>query len=70
VLGFTVAGSMKDALRKAGLGAPDPAPRRRSKEFREPLSDDESLPPLFDAPAMTVPIIQSPDPTPLPKKPK
>lgn len=47
-------GSMKDALRRAGLAKQEPAPRKISKEFREELPDDESLPPRFDAPAITV----------------
>lgn len=45
---------MKDALKRAGLAKQEPAPRKISKEFREELSDDESLPPRFEAPAMTV----------------
>jgi hypothetical protein len=50
-----MAGSMKDALRKAGLAPEAPPPKRASKEFREELPDDESLPPLFEAPAPNVP---------------
>lgn len=45
---------MKDALRRAGLAKQEPAPQKISKEFREELPDDESLPPRFDAPAITV----------------
>lgn len=45
---------MKDALKRAGLAKEEPAPRKISKQFREELSDDESLPPRFEAPAMTV----------------
>ncbi len=45
---------MKDALKRAGLAKQEPAPRKISKEFREELSDDESLPPRFEGPAMTV----------------
>jgi hypothetical protein len=45
---------MKDALKRAGLAKQEPAPRKISKNFREELSDDESLPPRFEAPAMTV----------------
>jgi hypothetical protein len=57
VLSLTMAGSMKDALRKSGL-APAAPPKQQSsthapKNFREELSDDESLPPRFDAPALT-----------------
>lgn len=46
-----MAGSMKDALRRAGLAPPAPAPQRPSKEHREELPDDETLPPLFEKPA-------------------
>jgi hypothetical protein len=46
--------SMKDALRKAGLAPPAEPPRRIAKEFREELPDDETLPPRFEAPALTV----------------
>lgn len=46
-----MAGSMKDALRKAGLAPEAPAPRRPSKEFREELTDDETPLPLFEKPA-------------------
>ncbi|HTE52633.1 MAG TPA: hypothetical protein VK698_17395 [Kofleriaceae bacterium] len=49
-----MAGSMKDALRRVGLVPEGPAPGRISKKFREELSEDESLPPPFDAPAITV----------------
>jgi len=60
-----VAGSLKDALAKSGLTPPE-APRekvetRRDKlKWREPLPDDESLPPLFEAPALTKPIDSKP----------
>jgi len=50
-----MAGSMKDALRKAGLAPEAPAPQRPSKEFREELPDDETLPPLFEKPAPKAP---------------
>jgi hypothetical protein len=50
-----MAGSMKDALRKSGLVAPKPPPVKPAKGYREELPEDESLPPLFDAPALTVP---------------
>lgn len=46
---------MKDALRKSGLVAPKPPPVKPAKGYREELPEDESLPPLFDAPALTVP---------------
>jgi len=61
-----MAGSMKDALRRAGLAAPAPPPAstRRAKTFREELSDDETLPPPFEAPALTVARIDSPSETP------
>jgi hypothetical protein len=60
-----VAGSLKDALAKSGLTpaeAPKPAaPKGKEKrEWREPLPDDETLPPLFDAPALTKPIESKP----------
>lgn len=57
---------MKDALKRAGLAKQEPAPRKISKEFREELPDDESLPPRFDAPAMTValPLGDAPPPRP------
>lgn len=54
VLRSGMSGSMKDALRKAGLAPPAAPPSRPAKEFREELPDDETLPPLFDAPALTV----------------
>jgi hypothetical protein len=50
-----MAGSMKDALRKAGPAPQAPAPQRPSKEFREELPDDETLPPLFEKPAPKAP---------------
>ncbi len=43
-----MAGSMKDALRRAGLAPPAPPP---PKQHREELPDDETLPPLFEKPA-------------------
>jgi hypothetical protein len=54
VLSSTMAGSMKDALRRSGLAPeePKPAPNKGNK-FREELPDDESLPPRFDPPAST-----------------
>ncbi len=52
-----MAGSFEDALRKSGLApveAPKPAkPKPGNKGYLEELSDDESLPPRFDAPALT-----------------
>jgi hypothetical protein len=54
VLPSGMSGSMKDALRKAGLAPPAAPPSRPSKQFREELPDDETLPPLFEAPALTV----------------
>jgi hypothetical protein len=51
VLRFCMADSIKDALRKLGLVPEAPAPRRVSKKFLEELPDDETLPPLFEAPA-------------------
>jgi hypothetical protein len=57
-----MAGSMKDALRKSGLAPKEPPKERPSKGFREELSEDESLPPLFDAPALTVPRSDPPKP--------
>jgi hypothetical protein len=45
---------MKDALRKSGLVPVEPKPAtKRANKFREELSDDETLPPLFDPPAST-----------------
>ena len=63
-----MAGSMKDALRKSGLAPAAPAKAPHAKTFREELSDDESLPPLFDKPALTVPKVDPPSPPP-PRKP-
>lgn len=57
-----MAGSMKDALRKSGLAPKEPVKERPSKTFREELPDDETLPPLFDAPALTVPRSDPPKP--------
>lgn len=48
-----MAGSLKDALKKSGLVPEEPKPAKGPKGFREELPDDESLPPLFDAPAST-----------------
>ena len=56
-------GSMKDALRKAGLVPVEPKPARPAKEFREELPDDKTLPPLFDAPASTKLHPRVPDPS-------
>lgn len=50
-----MADSIKDALRKAGLAPAAPAPSRVSKEFREELPDDDSLPPRFEPPAPVTP---------------
>jgi hypothetical protein len=59
-----MAGTMKDALRRAGLAPEGPKPRRISKKFLEELSDDETLPPLFEAPAVTVALpLEEPPPT-------
>jgi hypothetical protein len=60
-----VAGSMKDALEKSGMAPPEepkakPPTKREQKEWREPLPDDETLPPLFEAPALTKPIESTP----------
>jgi hypothetical protein len=60
-----VAGSLKDALAKSGLTPaepPKPAPPKgkEKREWLEPLSEDETLPPLFDAPALTKPIESKP----------
>ncbi len=44
---------MKDALKKSGLVPAEPKAAKPAKGFREELPDDESLPPLFDAPAST-----------------
>lgn len=63
-----MAGSMKDALRKSGLAPPAPAKAPPARTFREELSEDESLPPLFEKPALTVPTIEPPSPPP-PRKP-
>jgi hypothetical protein len=57
-----MAGSMKDALRKSGLAPEAPAKVPPAKTFREELPDDETLPPLFDAPALTVPKSDPPRP--------
>ena len=60
-----MASSLKDALKKSGL-APADAPRPRApKGWREELPDDESLPPPFEAPAITTAV----DPADRPKKP-
>ena len=55
MLSSSMAGSFKDALRKSGL-APEPPRPPTGKAARVPqeeLSDDESLPPRFEAPALT-----------------
>jgi hypothetical protein len=58
-------GSMKDALTRSGLAAPEetaekPKTGKKKPDWAEPLSDDESLPPLFDAPALTKPVESKP----------
>lgn len=63
-----MAGSMKDALRKSGLTPDEPKQARAKKKFLERLEelpDDQSLPPPFEAPALTEARV---DPLP-PKKP-
>jgi hypothetical protein len=60
-----VAGSLKDALSKSGLTPPEEPPakpkgKREKQKWLEPLPEDESLPPLFDAPALTKPIDSKP----------
>jgi hypothetical protein len=60
-----VAGSLKEALAKSGL-TPAESPKKKSEirrekqKWREPLPEDESLPPLFEAPALTKPIESKP----------
>jgi hypothetical protein len=64
VLSSSMAGSMKDALRKSGLVPEEPKPpARRAKEFLEELPDDETLPPLFEPPASTKLHPRQPGPT-------
>ena len=70
-----MAGSMKDAFKKSGLAPAEApaAPAKPSKSgYREELSDDESLPPRFEAPALTrtAPRAEpaAPAPTPSPTK--
>ena len=52
---------MKEALEKSGVTPPaeepqgKPKTRREKQAWREPLPDDETLPPLFDAPALIKP---------------
>jgi len=50
-----MAGSIKDGLRRLGLAPEAPAPRRISKDILEELPEDQTLPPLFEAPAQNVP---------------
>ncbi len=63
-----MAGSLKDALEKSGLapGAgkdkPKPQTAAEKRKWREPLPDDETLPPLFEAPALTKPTEPPPRP--------
>jgi hypothetical protein len=58
-----MAGSMKDELAKSGLIPPEPVkPPLEKKEWLEELPDDESLPPPFDAPALTKPTGSAPPP--------
>ena len=57
-----MASSMKDALRKSGLTPADPPPAKARKGWREELPDDESLPPAFDAPAITTAVDPSAPP--------
>lgn len=64
VLSSTMAGSMKDALRKSGIVPEEPKPPARgAKGFREELPDDETLPPLFEPPASTKLHPRAPVPT-------
>ena len=53
---------MKDALRKSGLTPADPPPSKARKGWREELPDDETLPPAFDAPAITTAVDPSAPP--------
>jgi hypothetical protein len=59
-----MSGSMKDKLEQAGLVAPEPvkppADKNDKKKWLEPLPDDESLPPPFDAPALIKPTGSAP----------
>ncbi len=58
-----MAGSMKDALEKSGVAPPadeTPKPKLEKKLWKEALPDDEKLPPLFEAPALTKPTGSSP----------
>ena len=58
-----MADSIKDALEKSGLAVPEPKPPQRdAKKWREELPDDETLPPLFDAPALIKPTERPPAP--------
>ena len=58
-----MASSIKDALEKSGLATPDPPKpkaKREKPKWREPLPEDETLPPLFEAPALTKPTESKP----------
>ena len=58
-----MADSLKDQLANAGLVAPTPPkPPLEKKKWLEELPDDEGLPPLFDAPALTKPSSAAPPP--------
>ena len=51
---------MKEALAKSGLTPAEPpkkkaGSRREKEKWLAPLPEDESLPPLFEAPALTKP---------------
>jgi hypothetical protein len=50
-----MASSFKDALKKSGLAAAEPTPPAApaARPPQEELPDDESLPPRWDAPALT-----------------
>jgi hypothetical protein len=61
-----MAGSLKDALKKAGLAPAEqaaPKPKKTKSGWREDLPADETLPPLFEAPPLTTAV----DPA-IPKK--
>jgi hypothetical protein len=48
--------SLKDQMAKAGLvPAEPPKTPADKKKWKEELPEDETLPPLFDAPALTKP---------------
>ena len=55
-----MSGSLKDALRKAGLAAPEKAkPKLEKKKWRTELPDDVPSPPPFEAPAPLKPTERS-----------